>query len=115
MSSQAPETEEHPTAPAPVQTAIELSLTLDEARMLRSVGQRGLLAAGVDGGPDGQPQHASAALEKLGSLLDEAETVAAVREELGQAGFDTRRLSDAQVYALARRVSEIQKRATALR
>ena len=90
--------------------SVDISLTLEEARVLRSVAQRGLLAAGVDGGPDGQPQHASSAIEKLASVLEEAETVAAVRGELGQAGFDTRRLSDAQVYSLARRLAEIPKR-----
>jgi hypothetical protein len=112
MSSQVVETEErvHVEVADP-DGSIDLSLTLEEARMLRSVAQRGLLAAGVDGGPDGQPQHASAAIEKLVAVLDEAETVAAVREELSQAGFDTRRLSDAQVYALARRLADIPKRA----
>jgi len=112
MSSQVAESEErvHAEATDP-DGSVDLSLTLEEARMLRRVAQRGLLAAGVDGGPDGQPQHASAAIEKLAAVLDEAETVAAVREELSQASFDTRRLSDAQVYALARRLADIPKRA----
>jgi|SRR5947209_15982374 len=103
-----------PTAEAEAATsqesAIELALTLDEARMLHSVAQRGLLAAGADGGPNGQPQHASSAIEKLSAELEQADTVAAVRDELGQAGFDTRRLSDAQVYGLAQRLADIPKR-----
>jgi hypothetical protein len=33
-----------------------------------------------------------------------------VRDELGQAGFDTRRLSDQQVLSLARRLAELPGR-----
>lgn len=90
--------------------AIRLSLTLEEARMLRTVAQRGLIAAGADGGPEGQPHDAAAAIGKLSGALEEGETIALVRTALEQSGFDTRRLSDAQVSGLGRRLAEIPKR-----
>jgi hypothetical protein len=99
-----------PTAAPPPPPArgseIALTLTLDEARVLRTIAQRGMLAAGNDGAPDGQPQQAKAAVDKLAAALDNAEVVEFVRDELQDAGLDTSRLSDAQVTSLARRLAE---------
>lgn len=92
-----------------VESPIQLTLSLEEARILRAVGQRGMLAAG-DSAPGGQPQHASSALAKLTAAIDDGETVVLVREELGNAGIDTRRLSDAQIASLGRRLADIPKR-----
>jgi hypothetical protein len=91
-------------------STIELSFSLEEARVLRSIAQRGMLAAGAEGAPNGQPQQANAAIKKLASALEEAEMAAAVRTELEKAGLETRRLSDAQVWSLGRRLAEIPQR-----
>ncbi len=90
---------------------VEISLTLDEARVLRAVAQRGMLATGAEGMPNGQPKQATTAIGKLAAVLEEAETVALVRAELERAGFETRLLSDAQVSSLGRRMAEIPRRA----
>jgi hypothetical protein len=91
---------------------IALSFTLDEARVLRTVAQRGMLATGAEGAPSGQPQQAKAALDKLGAAVEEAEVVRFVRDELEQAGFETSRLSNAQVSSLARRLADVPRRAS---
>lgn len=92
-----------PAAEAP----IELTLTLEEARLLRAVAQLGMRAAGADDSNGGTPQ-TQHALDKLIAAVDAAEKVSAIRSTLEQAGFETARLSDADVAALAGRLAGIQ-------
>lgn len=89
--------------PAP-DTSIELTLTLEEARLLRAVAQLGMRTAGSS---DGTPQ-TQLALDKLVAEIDAAEKVSTIRSTLEQAGFETSRLSDAEVTALASRLAGIQ-------
>ena len=87
--------------------SIDLTLTLEEARLLRAVAQVGMRAAGADGGSDGTPQ-TQLALDKLIAVIEAAEKVSAIRAALEHAGFETRLLSDAEVSALASRLAGIQ-------
>jgi hypothetical protein len=86
---------------------IELTLTLEEARLLRAVAQLGMRAAGADGGNGGTPQ-TQHALDKLVAEIEAAEKVSAIRATLEQAGIETHRLSDAEVSGLAGRLARIQ-------
>jgi hypothetical protein len=99
-----------PPAPSARSSEIALSFSLDEARVLRAVAQRGMLAAGSEGAPEGQPQQAKAALGKLVAALEAAEVAEYARRELEEAGLDTGRLSDAQVTSLARRLADGPRR-----
>jgi hypothetical protein len=94
------------TTPATA-AAIELTLTLEEARLLRAIGQLGMRAARADGGSGGTPQ-AQLALDKLITAVDAAEKVSAIRSTLEQAGFETGRLSDDEVSELADRLAGLQ-------
>ena len=100
-----------PPPPPAREAEIVLSFTVEEARVLRTIAQRGMLAAGNDGAPAGQPQQAKAALDKLVGALENNEVIEFVRDELQEAGLDTSRLSDAQVTSLARRLAELPHRA----
>ena len=86
---------------------LTLTLTLEEARLLRAVAQVGMRAAGADGGSDGTPQ-TQLALDKLVAVIEAAEKASTIRSTLEQAGFETARLSDAEVTALASRLAGIQ-------
>lgn len=90
---------------------IELTLTLEEARLMRAIAQLGMRAAGADGGNGGTPQ-TQLALDKLVAEIEAAEKVSAIRATLEQAGFETQRLSDAEVSALAGRLAGIQGAST---
>src|SRR3954453_19672765 len=87
---------------------VEVGLTLDEARLLRAVAQLGLRAAGGEGSANGNTPQAQAAIAKLAAVIDDAETVVKIRAALEEAGFETRRLSDAQVFSLHRRLADIR-------
>ncbi len=94
-------------ATARAETEVELSLTLEEARVLSEVANRGMLSAADGGAPVGNPRHAKAALEKLDAGIEEADRVRSLRSELEQSGLATAHLGDMQVVALARRVAEM--------
>src|SRR5262245_23629523 len=74
-------------------TAIHLELEVDEADALH----QWLLKATCEGSTALDLPQVGSALKKLSHSLDYIHTVATVREELEQAGFDTRSMSDEQV------------------
>jgi hypothetical protein len=94
-------------APPAADTTVEVAFTLEEARLLRAVAQLGMRTAGGDGGNGGTPQ-TQHALDKLVAVIEGAERVTAIRSTLEQAGFETQRLSDADVAALASRLAGIE-------
>jgi hypothetical protein len=89
---------------------LEFEFTLDEARVLVDLAQRGILASANQGGTPGGNPVAKAALAKLSSTLEDAETSAGVREELAQSGFQTDHLTDSELADLGRRIAEIPRR-----
>src|SRR4051794_8093007 len=98
-----------PAPPAPAASAVTLAFefTLEQTRVLVDLAQRGIIVAAHDGGAPGGAPAAKAALAKLSSALEEAQTTVSVREELEQAGFQTDHLTDVEVVDLARRLAEI--------
>ena len=86
-------------------SAIDLRLTLNEARVLAEIAKRGLLATGKGSAP-GNLSEAKAALGKLETGISEAR-ILLVRAELTLAGLAAAHLGDQQVTALARRLAEI--------
>jgi len=94
-------------APATADMTVEVAFTLEEARLLRAVAQLGMRTAGGDGGNGGTPQ-TQLALDKLAAVIEGAEKVSAIRSTLEQAGFETQRLSDGDVAALASRLAGIE-------
>jgi hypothetical protein len=92
--------------PAP-EVTLAFEFTLEQTRVLVDLAQRGIIAASHDGGAPGGAPAAKAALAKLSSALEEAQTTVSVREELEHAGFQTDHLADVEVVDLARRLAEI--------
>jgi hypothetical protein len=86
---------------------LTFDFTLEQTRVLVDLAQRGIIAAAHEGGAPGGVPAAKAALAKLSSALEEAQTTVSVREELEQAGFQTDHLTDVEVVDLARRLAEI--------
>lgn len=87
------------------QTLIQLDLELDEADALH----QWLLKATSDGAAALDDPLVSCALKKLSRSLDYIHTVATVRDELEQSGFDTQGMSDENVADLARRIREANR------
>lgn len=96
---------EPPPAPAPVappvdsdpSASITLELTLEELEELAA------LAPGVEQGAD---ERVRSALHKLHASLESGRAVSAVRKQLSESGLDTSHMSDEQVVALGRRISQ---------
>jgi hypothetical protein len=84
---------------------IQLDLELDEADALHGW----LLKATSEGVAALDDPLVSAALKKLSRSLDYVHTVATVREELEQSGFDTQGMSDDEVADLTRRIREANR------
>ena len=81
---------------------IVLDLSLAEARALKGW----LLKPAGDGSSALEDETLKPTLVKLGSALDYIDGVTTVRHELEQAGFPTEGMSDEQVAALGRKISE---------
>ena len=90
------------------QPAVTLELSLPEAQALRNW----LLKPAADGTTTLDDATVKAAQVKLTAALDHIEGVAAIRQELEQAGFPSTQLSDEQVVALGKRISETSRRLT---
>ena len=112
-NGQSPEAPAAPSAPAeaPAEITLAFEFTLEQARVLLDLAQRGVLASANQGGTPGGNPVAKAALAMLSSALDDAETSAGVREQLEQMGFQTDHLRDSEVAALGRRIAEIPQAA----
>jgi hypothetical protein len=78
-------------------TSISLEFTLEELEELAA------LAPGVEQGAD---ERVRSALHKLLASLESGRAVSAVRKQLSESGFDTSHMSDEQVVALGRRISQ---------
>ena len=89
-----------PTPEAPA--SIHLDLRVEEADALH----QWLLKSTNEGATALDVPLVAATLSKLSHSLDFIHTVTNVREELEQAGFDTRGMSDDQVADLTRRIRE---------
>lgn len=94
-----------PESEAGEQALIQLDLELGEADALH----QWLLKATSEGVAALDDPLVSAALKKLSHALDYIHTVATVRDELEQAGFDTQGMSDEQVADLTRRIREVNR------
>lgn len=81
---------------------VRLNLSLDEARALKAW----LLKPASDGTAALDDEHIKPTLIRIGSALDYYDGVSTVRHELEQAGFATDGMSDEQIAALGRRISE---------
>lgn len=81
---------------------ITLQLTLGQAEAVREW----LFKATVNGATCLDEPLVNQVVSELGQLVDSIHATARVRRELGDAGLDVRHLSDQEVQALARRVSE---------
>jgi hypothetical protein len=97
---------QHVETPADEGT-LSFVFSLEETRVLVDLAQRGLIASASQGGTPGGNPLAKAALHRLSSALEDAETSASVREQLEQMGFQTDHLTDAEVADLGRRIAEI--------
>ncbi len=85
---------------------IVLELTVSEAQALKAW----LLKPAADGASALEDEGVKPTLVKLGAALDYIEGVSTVRHELEQAGFPTENMSDEEVAALARKISEASLR-----
>lgn len=90
----------------PADHGVRLDLSLDEARALKAW----LLKPAGDGTTALEDEHLKPTLLKIGSTLDYVDGVSTVRHELEQAGFSTTGLTDEEIAALGRRISEARLR-----
>lgn len=81
---------------------IVLELSMSEAQALKAW----LLKPAGDGSSALEDEALKPTLVKLGSALDYIEGVSTVRHELEQAGFPTDNMSDEDVAALGRKISD---------
>jgi hypothetical protein len=91
---------------APGDSAFTLELSVAQAQALRAW----LVKPAADGSSTMDDEALKPVLVKLAHELDYREGVAAVRQELEQAGLQTSTLSDEQVAVLGRRISETKLR-----
>jgi len=91
---------------APADSNITMELTVAQAQALRAW----LVKPAADGSSTLDDDVLKPVVEKLVYELDYREGVAAVRQELEQAGLQTATLSDEQVAVLARRIAEAKLR-----
>ena len=101
-------TEAHQGRPeaAPADSSFTLELSVAQAQALRTW----LVKPAADGSSTMDDEALKPVLVKLSHELDYREGVAAVRQELEQAGLHTATLSDEQVAVLGRRISEAKLR-----
>jgi hypothetical protein len=92
----------NPTVESPKKRTVALELSLPEAEALRAW----VLTATNDGKTALDDSMVKAATMKLGTSIDLISAVVKVRDELEAAGFDTADLTDEQVEALGRKISE---------
>jgi hypothetical protein len=85
---------------------VTLDFTLAEASALRAW----LLKPSGDGSTALDDSLVNSALKKLGGALDRIEAVAAVRQQLEEAGFPTEGMSDEQVAELGRKIGQATQR-----
>ena len=81
---------------------VHLELSLEEARALKAW----LLKPASDGTTALDDENITPTLLRLGTTLDYFDGVSRVRRELEHAGFSTAELTDEQIAALGRRISE---------
>lgn len=93
---------------APADSCLTLELSVAQAQALRTW----LVKPAADGSSTMDDAVLKPILVKLAHELDFREGVAAVRQELEQAGLQTSTLSDEQVAVLGRRISEAKLRRT---
>ena len=91
---------------APADSCLTLELSVAQAQALRTW----LVKPAADGSSTMDDAVLKPVLIKLAHELDYREGVAAVRQELEQAGLQTSTLSDEQVAVLGRRISEAKLR-----
>ncbi|HEX8854509.1 MAG TPA: hypothetical protein VF752_02840 [Thermoleophilaceae bacterium] len=91
-----------PSVEAPQKRTVALELSVPEAEALRAW----LLTATNDGKTALDDSMVKAATMKLGASIDLISAVVKVREELEGAGFDTADMTDEEVEALGRKISE---------
>jgi hypothetical protein len=84
------------------EATLAIELEFKEAEALRVW----LLKAGADGTTSLEEPLVSAALTKLGRVIDTIRATTNIRRELEQAGLEVGHLSDEQVRELGRRVSD---------
>jgi hypothetical protein len=93
-------------AAGPADSSITLDLSVAQAQALRTW----LVKPAADGSSTMDDDVLKPVLVKLAHELDYREGVAAVRQELEQAGLQTATLSDEQVAVLGRRIAETKLR-----